>query len=273
MGSPTEECMVSLVSHVNTITLTQHRQLGKSSKTVLGLFVEEIYKDKDKMTVLQLLTEQMVMFFETGTMSETIFLQKLDSAGLAQACQTFDHKWNGLGVFGQDSQRMGGKLRIVDSGFEFEEDSLTRFQPSRWLNDEVIIACLHLSNMLSFVRVGFSIPIHQQTRSQQVMPRPFEKAAKHIARWREKVNTDCLFYFFLSSYMKIISPCLKGMKWKGASTTTTRSPAGENMEIKVCKRPLFRGVSRLMRSQEACEREFPKFEYVEAVCFPEASIA
>ncbi|KAK7421480.1 hypothetical protein QQX98_002179 [Neonectria punicea] len=87
-------------------------------------------------------------------------------------------------------------LLVKGTDFRFDVDSLLRLNGTRWLNDEVILACLHLSDKLAFVRVGFSIRIHRRTRSHSTIPRPFERAVKQMAKWHQQAEARSLLVCF-----------------------------------------------------------------------------
>ncbi|RSL38405.1 hypothetical protein CEP51_016922 [Fusarium floridanum] len=93
-------------------------------------------------------------------------------------------------------------ILVKGTDFLFGADSLRRLSGKTWLNDEVILACLHLSDKLAFVRVGFSVSIHQQMQAYSLMQRPFERVVEQMAKWHRQVKAGtrlvCLFPLFQS---------------------------------------------------------------------------
>lgn len=77
-----------------------------------------------------------------------------------------------------------GELAVKSRELTFKIDSLVRLRSPKRLNDELILLCLHLSQKHRYVRVGFSVPLHQQANGANLMAKPFEKAAGQIDQWR-----------------------------------------------------------------------------------------
>ncbi|KAL6359155.1 hypothetical protein LRP88_07372 [Fusarium phalaenopsidis] len=96
----------------------------------------------------------------------------------------------------------GDMLLVEGTDFFFGVDSIRRLSGRTWLNDEVILACLHLSDKLAFVRVGFSVSIPQQMQAHSLMQRPFKRVVEQMAKWHRQVGAGtrlvCLFPLFQS---------------------------------------------------------------------------
>ncbi|KAM5354951.1 hypothetical protein ACJ41O_001597 [Fusarium nematophilum] len=184
------------------ILLKNAWQLAKSPELALETLVKGLPGSPEKATVLRLLADQMTLLMETGRTNPDKFRYDLKSEGLpfsdpcsSTGCVELD------GLYEQVRDSITGDMLLVKgTDFRFGVDSLLRLGGTRWLNDEVILACLHLSDKLAFVRVGFSIPIHRQTRSHSTIPRPFERAAKQMAEWHHQAEARsrlvCFFPLF-----------------------------------------------------------------------------
>lgn len=146
-----------------------------------------------------MLSNQVELLLETGKTDQDLFSKELLRDGLLsyeEAPSSAEH--SELNVLLESVQSLGlEKLQLNDSTFTFCVESLLKLSSSRWLNDEVILACMHLSDKHGFVRVGFSVPIHQQTRSTKTMARPFERASKQISQWHNelKKSTSLVSFF------------------------------------------------------------------------------
>ncbi|KAM5349963.1 hypothetical protein ACJ41O_006468 [Fusarium nematophilum] len=176
--------------------------LAKSPEPALDTLVKELPGSLEKATVLRLLADQMTLLMETGRTNPDKFRYDLEREGLpfsgpcsSTGCVELDS------LYEQVRGSITGHMLLVNgTDFRFSVDSLRRLNGTRWLNDEVILACLHLSDKLAFVRVGFSIPIHRQTRRQSTIPCPFERAAKQMADWQHQGGASsrlvCFFPLF-----------------------------------------------------------------------------
>lgn len=150
------------------------------------------------MAVLRLLTSQVALFVKTGRTDQAKFRDDLGREGLAVSdpgLPTGDEEFD---AFYNEVQKSGTSKDLLIKGvnFQFAKKSLERLATTRWLNDEVILACLHLADKLPFVRVGFSIPIHQQTRPHIPLRRPFQRARQQMAEWHSQVEPECQLVCF-----------------------------------------------------------------------------
>lgn len=167
--------------------LTYGRKLAKSSQQELDILIRELPKDATKTTILRLLADQMTILLQTGKTDPDEFRKRLGAEGLPSLSLPPRHM---PGKRNDDIYTPvrrcidSDKVHIKGTGFEFGVESLRKFPGDEWLNDEIILACLHLSDRLPFVRVGSCIPIHQETKPR-IMPRPFEKAKKQMKTWHD----------------------------------------------------------------------------------------
>ncbi|KAK7407901.1 hypothetical protein QQX98_009912 [Neonectria punicea] len=184
------------------ILLKNAWRLAKSPESALDTLIRELPGSPEKMTVLRLLADQMALLLETGRTNPDKFRDDLESEGLpasdpgsSTGCAEPDAFYEQV----RDSIA-GDMLLVKGTDFRFGVESLRRLGVTRWLNDEVILACLHLADKLAFVQVGISIPIHRQTRAHSAIPRPFERAAKQMADWHRQTEAwsplVCLFPLF-----------------------------------------------------------------------------
>ncbi|KPA38771.1 hypothetical protein FLAG1_08395 [Fusarium langsethiae] len=181
------------------ILLKNPWQLAKSSQPQLDILIRGLLGDPEKMTVLELLTDQVALFLDIGKTDSGKFRKDLETEGLPLSSPLPPLKRGELGdlyTLVRDSID-GDRLLIAETDFEFGVESIQKLDGTTWLNDEVILACLHLSDRLPFVRIGFSIPVHQQTEVHRPMPRPFERAAKQLEEWRSMTEEQSwLICFF-----------------------------------------------------------------------------
>ncbi|KAG5781416.1 hypothetical protein H9Q73_004935 [Fusarium xylarioides] len=163
------------------------RKLAKSSQQELDILIRELPKDATKTTILRLLTDQMTILLQTGRTDPDEFRKHLGAEGLSSLSLPPHHMY---GKRNDDIYTLvrrcidSDRIHIKGTGFEFGVESLRKFTGDEWLNDETILACLHLSDKLPFVRVGSCIPIHSETKLS-IMPRPFEKAGKQMTTWHD----------------------------------------------------------------------------------------
>ncbi|KAH6972690.1 hypothetical protein EDB80DRAFT_596098, partial [Ilyonectria destructans] len=103
----------------------------------------------------------------------------------------------------QISKRMKNPEELIlrNTGSVVRLSSLNKLRGTTWLDDHVILTCLHLSDKLPFVRVGFSVPIHQEIYPHRAQLRPLEMASKRIMRWHDEMEVQsplvCIFPLLL----------------------------------------------------------------------------
>lgn len=218
--------------------LTCGRRLAKSPELVLDTLVRELSGNPEKMTVLQLLADQMTLLLETGRTNPDKFRYDLESKGLPFSDPGSSTRFVELdGLCKQVRDSISGDMLLVKgSDFRFGVDSLRRLAATTWLNDEVILACLHLSDKLAFVRVGFSIPIHRQTRAHSAIQRPLERAAKQMTEWhrQEGARNRLVWFFPLFQHQNHFS-LLEINEREGSIFHYDSMGEGENADVKVRK--------------------------------------
>jgi hypothetical protein len=144
----------------------------------------------------------MTVFMETGRTDQNKFRDGLERKGLPGLEPSLVNRRLELDRFHQQVRdaTTGDTILVKGTNFRFGVDSLRRLGARRWLNDEIILATLHLSDKLAFVRVGFSIPIHQQSTPQSAVSSPFKRAAKQMADWHCQAKASgplvCFFPLF-----------------------------------------------------------------------------
>lgn len=148
------------------------------------------------MVILGLLADQVELLLENGQTNEDKFLDDLESQHLpalrpSARCEEVNALYNEV-----RESITGDMLCVSNAGFEFDVQSIRRLRAKEWLNDQIILACLSLSDKLPFVRVGFSVPFHQQTRPKIAMQHPFQKAASQISRWHRQLEREVALVCF-----------------------------------------------------------------------------
>ena len=195
------------------------------------------------MAVLRLLADQMTLLLETGQTNPGEFRNGLESEGLPVSDpgsstervepSTYEQVLNSITC---------DVLLVTGTDFKIGVESLRTLSATRWLNDEVILACLHLADKLPFVRVGFSIPIHQQTRAHSAIPRPFERAVKQMAAWHCQMEeqSPLVCFFPLFQYQNHFS-LLEINEREGVIYHYDSMGKGENVDVKVrIESPIWR---------------------------------
>lgn len=103
-----------------------------------------------------------------------------------------------LDAFYEEVIRLSTGDRLVIRGTEhtFDKESLLTLRPDTWLNGDIVVAFLHLSVKLDFVRVWKSIPMHQTPNTHIPLRRPFECAAAQVSKWRAELGPSTLVCLF-----------------------------------------------------------------------------
>ncbi|KAG4258500.1 hypothetical protein FPRO03_03454 [Fusarium proliferatum] len=163
----------------------------------LDALIKNLTHQIQKMDVLGLLSEQITLISNTGSTDPEQFRKQLIEKGYPDPCATSSTTGNdNVDAFLAEvcSSSTSGRLLIPWAKFQFDMVSLQRLVLATWLNDDIILACLHLSTKLPFVRVGFSVPIHRQTatRAGGLVPDPFQRASNLVSEKRHSLKTDAL---------------------------------------------------------------------------------
>ncbi|KAI5920145.1 hypothetical protein F4810DRAFT_723856 [Camillea tinctor] len=161
-------------------------KLGKSSNDDIKNLILLLKKNATKLAVLELMNDQMELLLKNGRTEPDVFRKRLEEQKLAEPLPSPPRTYDRVSDLKERMRDLLGvsrsKLQLKDKSFMFDPDVL---DGTDWFNDELILLCLHLADKLPGVRVGFSIPIHQQKFTTKMMARPFERAAKEIQRSRD----------------------------------------------------------------------------------------
>lgn len=144
------------------------------------------------MIVINLLGNQLDLLFRQGKANLQMFCESLRKEGLLPSDPTLSTGFTQLDELCREIRDSSscGTLTVVRTNFTFLEDSLRLLRDGEWVNDEIILACLHLSEKLPSVRIGFSVPTHQ-------VKRPFQMARQRVDEWRRQTKgRDRLIYLF-----------------------------------------------------------------------------
>jgi len=168
------------------------RKLAKSPEFAVNDVIRKLSENPKKTIVLKLLGKQMDLLFQQGRTDPEIFRQSLEKEGLLLPDPTPSTGFTELDELHReikDSSR-GGSLSVVHANYNFLEDSLLLLREGQWINEEVILACLHLSNKLPSVRIGLSVPTYP-------VKRPFQVARLRVEEWRRETSgPNSLIYLF-----------------------------------------------------------------------------
>ncbi|KAI1330376.1 hypothetical protein F5Y16DRAFT_415172 [Xylariaceae sp. FL0255] len=173
--------------------------LGKAKKHHIQELISGLKSDEAKMKIFQLLEKQIEMLLDKGQTDPRAFRDALGNDGVLLQSQSPDLDISGAIASFQDqlsSCATAGRLQIKNTDFQFDVKTLSRLNGTKWFNDELILLCLRLSDRLPNVRIGFSIPTHQQTKSRKFLNRPFQAAAQAVGKWRQEESPGplvCLF--------------------------------------------------------------------------------
>jgi len=225
---------------------------AKSTGPDLERFVRELPEHPLKMAVLGLLDDQVKLLLHSGKTDYGIFCDELRSKGISPSLleKVPADAEAELEILAKTARCLpaSGELVVVGADFHFPTSSLTRLEGTTWLDDNVILACLHLSDKLPYVRVGFCIPMHQQARANVPMPRPFERAGKKVSDWRNTSAHENLVSLF---------PLLQHGNHFSLLEINEKERCIYHYDS------LCRGENATVKA--ACAQEFPQFHYFEKV--------
>ncbi|EWG46527.1 hypothetical protein FVEG_06984 [Fusarium verticillioides 7600] len=230
--------------------------LVKSKDTELDTLIIECTHQTQKMDVLELLKEQMLFLLNTGRTVPDEFRNQLMGKGYPDPSTTLTTFTTGndeVDAFSKEVRGSGisDSLLIPQSEFRFDIISLQRLGSTTWLNDDIVLACLHLSTKLPCVRVGFSVPIHRENtpRARRSLSRPFQRLAMHISEEHEtdsRSETNALVWLFPLFQRGNHFSLLEIDEQTRRICHYDSSSIGVNSDVKV-----------------ACNKEFPEFQYIE----------
>lgn len=182
------------------------------------------------------LAKQFDHLIDSGKTNESEFNKELRSMGYLAADTANSSNATLLEEFYEEvkqsiSSDAHPQSKIGVSEHTFEIDSLLKLKPHACLNQDIIIACLHLSDKLNFIRIGWSVGIHQQIRPDVPMPSPFEKAAKKVEEWYEELGRSLVCFFPLYQHENHFT--LLEINYREGSIFHYDSLMGNNNDVKV----------------------------------------
>jgi hypothetical protein len=139
--------------------------------------------DKKKMIVLRLLGDQMKLLLQTGRTNTDSFCNDLKMQELASPQATFTTSFTQL----QEIQTSvtGSELVVRSTNYRFPMTSLELLNGRQWINQDIILACLHLADRLPFIRVGcFHIALSDQLKD------PLQMTRKKVRQWRRQIEKE-----------------------------------------------------------------------------------
>jgi hypothetical protein len=153
------------------------------------------------MEIFKLLAKQLETLSNTGRTNPEEFRADLMNLSYQDPCATFtatNSKEVDALIQEVHESSESDKLFIPSAGFQFDSASLHRLGTQTWLTDDIVLACLHLSTKLPFIRIGFSVPIHRRTttRGGSSLPDPFQRASEFISKSRNDQSLVWLFPIF-----------------------------------------------------------------------------
>lgn len=188
------------------------------------------------MSILNILASQVSLFFETGRTSPEKFIADLGDAGIEfrepSSLGCGDAAALAQSIQASTSSTM---LSVVGTDHTFKTTSIRKLDGKRWLNDELIIACLHLSDKLPFVKVGFSVPLDQRTRPKKGYPGPFQRTSNQLKAWHKEIAADsCIVCFFPLWQRENHFSLLEINEFDGCVYHYDSMNKGDNELVKVC---------------------------------------
>lgn len=188
----------------NVTWLKINRKLAKTPNIHLTFLIEELENDEAKMAVLHTLPKQLKYLFTEGMTKQKEFEDELRNALLGvgfslPADLIPSNEFVELDNLHQaiSESVTSGRLYIHDykPRCEFDVAALQRLKENTWLNDELLVTCLHLSLKSRFVRIGWSVQIHRDDQRNVPMKRPFERASQEIQAWKDKESLQLVYFF------------------------------------------------------------------------------
>ncbi|KAI1288770.1 hypothetical protein F5Y03DRAFT_79342 [Xylaria venustula] len=197
------------------------------------------------MFVFGLLDQQLEKLLADGQTDPVVFRKSLQSCKLLSATPQIPDVYTDVHTFQQEVRQSatGNILSVKGTGFSFEAETLSRLGGTEWFNDDLIIFCLHLADRLSYVRVGFCVPLHKQAKPQAKVVRPFERTSQVIKEWNAAEPHENLVCFF--------PLCHHGTHFSLLEVNQRDKTMYHYDSIKT-DRPYIK---------KACETQFPEFKY------------
>ncbi|KAI1642169.1 uncharacterized protein F4817DRAFT_321089 [Daldinia loculata] len=177
--------------------------LVKTDEPLLMRIIACLQMCPEKMCILQLLGEQMDLLLEHGQTRPDILEQSLEKQKLLDRRPSVKlTKIISEGITDLQARMRTtsseGHFEIESAQFRFNSDILSGLEGSNWISHELILLCMHLADRLPHIRIGFSVPIHENIRGRErkVLRDPFERAADQIEKWNKAESEDRLVCFF-----------------------------------------------------------------------------
>ncbi|KAI1291678.1 hypothetical protein F5Y03DRAFT_403147 [Xylaria venustula] len=190
----------TLVKELGFGILFKEPCLAKLSEPVLKKSTSQLQKNAAKMRVLWLLGDQMDLLLETGRTNPIAFKEALGKQGLLNLAPLLpsSNVSNEVKSLQTRIRRLSptGALLIKRTTFHFDINVLDRLNKTNWLNNNLVLLCLHLSDKLSYVRVSMSVPTHRQVRPDKILSKPSKRAAQQVKKWNNLKPENRLVFFF-----------------------------------------------------------------------------
>lgn len=195
--------------------------------------MNQIPQDSEKMAVISCLSAQVSLLVNNGRTDESKFTDDLASAGI-------QHSYQEIACFLDTDQLIEtirssattDELQVQGTHQTVSINSLKRLSKERWLNDNVILACLHLADKIDCVRVGFSVPLSRPTRKSTLQP--FERASKLLNDWHKEAHPETRLICFFPVWQHLSHFSLLEINEISGYVYHYDSMQGESALTKVC---------------------------------------
>ncbi|KAI0165318.1 hypothetical protein GGR52DRAFT_585358 [Hypoxylon sp. FL1284] len=216
----------TLVDHLGFGILLKNIWKLAKAEGPLPELIAGLQQSPRKMFILRLLGKQVDFLLEKGQTCPDVLGQSLRGQGLLDLSPPSSGPETATEIADlQASMKAAshaGEFQIHDGRFRFHVDVLDDLNGTSWLCDTLVLLSLHLADKLSHMRVGFSIPLHQNIRGRErkALRDPFERAANQIEEWNG--NEDQLVCFSPFFRTTTTSAFLRSIKQTVLYITTTR---------------------------------------------------
>ncbi|KAL7905988.1 hypothetical protein GGI35DRAFT_483258 [Trichoderma velutinum] len=235
-------------------------RLAKTKNSDLRDFTKKLKNDSRKCLVLKLLEKQINLLIKEGRTDESQFCMQLRENGFRLLDDSIQEC---LKIELREFRNNFGKhdlLQVGGTRDELEVEWLEMLGPRKWLNNDLIVACMHFSPKLPFVHIGWSIKIHSSDNGE-VLSKPFSGVGARIKKWIQQEAEPKQHVYFFPLYQRLEHFSLLEINIKEASiyhydSQIDTSSGEENLIVK-----------------EACTKAFPQLNYVEKVFNKKMDIA
>ncbi|EGU73847.1 hypothetical protein FOXB_15642, partial [Fusarium oxysporum f. sp. conglutinans Fo5176] len=213
-------------------------KLAKSPEPVIDVIVKKILDDAKKMIVLRLLGDQMKLLLQTGRTNTDSFRNGLEMQELASPQATFTASFTQLQEI--QTSATGSELVVKSTNYRFPITSLQLLNERQWINQDIILACLHLADRLPFIRVGcFHIALSDQLKD------PLQMMQKKVRQWRRQIDKE--------NYLVYLFP----LNHNGSHWSLLEIDDREHLITH------YNGSERNIK--DACEKAFPTYIYTKGI--------